>query len=54
MAYEPEQADRSYGAVRALARETGVSEHQTHQIISLFGFDRAVIPRDIRLQAKDG
>lgn len=54
MAYEPEQADRSYGAVRALAWETGGSEHQTHQIISLVGFDRAVIPREVRLQAKDG
>ena len=40
-------------AVRALARETGVTEQQIRDIICLVGFDRASILREARLLKKD-
>ncbi|AZO41451.1 DUF3606 domain-containing protein [Mesorhizobium sp. M7D.F.Ca.US.005.01.1.1] len=41
-------------AVRALARECGVTESQIREIVSLVGVDRASILREARLLRKGG
>ncbi|MER9298590.1 hypothetical protein NKI38_19130 [Mesorhizobium sp. M0621] len=41
-------------AVRALARECGVTESQIREIVSLVGTDRASILREARLLQKGG
>jgi hypothetical protein len=54
MAKEPERAGQANDAVRALAQESGATEQQIREIISLVGFDRASILREARLLAKNG
>lgn len=39
--------------VSELARESGASEHQIREIMSLVGFDRGSILREARLLKKD-
>ncbi|RUU17629.1 hypothetical protein EN884_24570 [Mesorhizobium sp. M7A.F.Ca.AU.001.01.1.1] len=52
-AKEPEHPGLPLGAMTALARDTGATEQQIREIISLLGFDRASILREARLLAKD-
>jgi len=54
MANEPERPGPPQAMVRAIARESGATEQQIREIISLVGFDRASILREARLLAKDG
>jgi len=54
MAKEPERPGLTAETVRALARDSGATEQQIREIISLVGFDRASILREARLAAKDG
>ncbi|RUZ70670.1 hypothetical protein EN943_36020 [Mesorhizobium sp. M7A.F.Ca.US.006.01.1.1] len=54
MAKAPEHPGLSVVAITALARDTGTTEQQIREIISLLGFDRASILRETRLLAKDG
>ncbi|RUX28246.1 hypothetical protein EOA13_17780 [Mesorhizobium sp. M7A.F.Ca.US.011.01.1.1] len=51
---EPEHPGLPLDAITALARDTGATEQQIREIISLLGFDRASILREARLLAKDG
>ncbi|WP_185970295.1 MULTISPECIES: hypothetical protein [unclassified Mesorhizobium] len=53
MAEQPRQSGPSTEAVVALARETGASEQQIQEIISLIGNDRASILREARMVAAD-
>ncbi|WP_181176075.1 hypothetical protein [Mesorhizobium sp. B2-3-4] len=54
MANEPERPGPPQAMVRAIARESGATEQQIREIISLVRFDRASILREARLLAKDG
>ncbi|QKC83559.1 hypothetical protein EB232_19870 [Mesorhizobium sp. NZP2077] len=54
MAKEPERPGLAPETVRTIARESGATEQQIREIISLVGFDRASILREARLLAKDG
>lgn len=54
MAKEPEHPGLTAETVRALARDSGATEQQIREIISLVGFDRASILREARLVAKGG
>jgi len=47
----PPDSKLSEQAVQALARETGATEQQIREIISLIGLDRASIVREARLVA---
>jgi len=52
MALEPERPGLSAEVVAALARETGASEAQIREIVSLVGHDRASIVREARILAR--
>ena len=51
MVNETERSALTAEAVRALARESGATEQQIREIVSLIGFDRSSILREARLLA---
>ncbi|WP_181176590.1 MULTISPECIES: hypothetical protein [unclassified Mesorhizobium] len=54
MANEPERSTLTAQVVRDLARESGATEQQIRDIVSLVGLDRASILREARFLAKNG
>jgi len=53
MALQSGQSGFSEQAIAALARESGASEQQIREIVSLVGHDRASILREARLAARN-
>ena len=49
MAEEPARPELTAEQVRALALETGITEGQIRDIVSMIGFDRASILREARV-----
>ncbi len=54
MATEPKRPSMSAEAVRELASQSGATEQQIREIVSLVGFDRASILREARLLKWNG